>query len=212
MIHLPLITMAGHTPGKRFAGACIAAALGLLCTTATAPAQEAKPATGKKDPVEAPAVPAVPRSEATALKEFKSEMGVLKTWVLAQQKAAKQNPMAGLKLIQEMATKIAKVRTDGLPADLGSEFKNFTGLIKQMAAVFHGMPEDESEMLTWLNKKGADPEFRTKMELIGKELSQSGEKLKEVGKKYGLESELDLDGKEADSKAGAEEDPVVEEK
>lgn len=158
-----------------------------------------------------------PRDQETALKEFKADMAALKKWVAEQKEASESNPMVGLKLIQLMDARIKKIRTDGLPADLGTEFKTMTGLIGKMAGIFKGMPEEEGEMMTWLQNKGSDPEFREKMELIGQEINKTGEKLKEIGKKYGLAEVLDIDGKDGEEKAGddkeaPEEDPVVEEK
>lgn len=192
MIHTPLITFAGF-----------AAALGLLLSSTSAPAQDAA-APEKTEP-------ATPRDEATALKEFKASMGGIKQWMQVQQKAAAQNPLAGLEMLKEMSGKVGKVSTDGLPEDLKKEFVAFQDLLRQMAGVFKDMPKDEDEKLTWLKKKGADPEFRTKMELIGKELTKTSSQLREAGKKHGIEAELDLESK-GEGKEDSNEDPVVEEK
>ena len=191
---------------------CLAAGIAFAFAPSALVAQGKKPAAEKKAaPVEEEkeeAAPATPRSEAAALKEFKADMGAIKTWTVAQQLKAKTNPMAGLKMIGEMNTKIAKVRTDGLPDDLASQYKKMSAIIKKMAAVFKGLPEDEAEMMTWMQEKVKDPEFGEKMQTLGKEATETGEKLKEIGKKYGI-NELDFEGKDK-AKEGDEEDTKEE--
>lgn len=95
-----------------------------------------------------------------------------------------------------------KVRTDGLPDDLSSEYKTLGGVIKKMAVLFKGMPEDDAEFMTWVQSKFSDLQFGAKMEELGAAAKASGKKLKEIGKEHGIE-DLDFDSKQDDE---AEED------
>jgi hypothetical protein len=188
---------------------CLAAGVAFTFAPSALRADDKKPAAKEEAAEEAdkeePA-PATPRSEAAALKEFKTEMAAIKSWMQAQQAKAKAeaNPLAALKAIGEISVKFGKVRTDGLPDDLATHYKKMTGVVKKMAAIFKGMPEDETELKSWMMQKATDPEFGPKMQKLGKEANETGEKLKEIGKKYGLEGELNFDEKKDDD--GADED------
>lgn len=192
---------------------CLAAGVGLFLSPSSLTAQEKKPAAEKKaepaDEEKPDAAPATPRSETVALKEFKSDMGALKKWTQAEKEKAKSNPMAGLKLIGEMNTKVAKVRTDGLPEDLSTQYKKMADVMKRMAAVFKGMPDDDAELMKWIQEKATDPGFSTKMQTLGKEAKETGDKLKEVGKKYGID-ELDFDDRDKGSKEAKGDDDKEE--
>jgi hypothetical protein len=177
-----------------------AAALAQEEKPAAKPAQEA-PAEEEKDKEAAP--PVTPRDKETALKEFKSDMAALKKWTRSKEAEAKTNPLMGLTMIKDMAAKITVVRTDGLPDDLGAEYKKMTGIIKNMAALFKDMPADETGLQTWLQSKFTDPGFGQKMQEFGEAARTTGEKLKEIGKKYGIQ-ELDFHGD--DQEAGEDDD------
>jgi hypothetical protein len=165
-------------------------------------AQEAKPAVGgeqipageKKDGGPSPATP---RSEAVALKEFKADMAALKAWVQAEKAKTAVNPMAMVKMLGEIDTKFLKVRTDGLPDDLAGEYTKMSEAMKKISAVFKGGPADEAELVNWMLAKTKAPGFNEKMEALEKEAKETGSKLKETGKKYGI-TELDFDAKEKD--------------
>ncbi|HEX2750455.1 MAG TPA: hypothetical protein VHM91_20790, partial [Verrucomicrobiales bacterium] len=197
MLNTSLTLRTRSSAGALVKSLCLALGLAFTFAPSALTAQDKKPAADKKAPVEEEekdAAPATPRSEKDALKEFKSDMAAIKKWTIAEQAKAKQNPMAGLKMVGEMNSKIGKVRTDGLPEDLAGEYKKMTGVIKQMAALFKGMPEDEAELMSWAQSKFTDPAFGEKMQALGKEATETGEKLKTIGKKYGLDEELDFDG------------------
>jgi hypothetical protein len=197
-------------PGIPAQAICMLAGMTLAFSPAAAPAQEEKPAA--KPATEAPAEaekdkeaapPVTPRDKETALKEFKADMAALKKWTKSKEAEAKNNPLMGLTMIKDMAAKIVVVRTDGLPDDLGAEYKKMTGIIKDMAALFKDMPADEAALQTWLQSKFSDPGFGQKMQEFGEAAKTTGEKLKEIGKKYGIQ-ELDFHGD--DEEAGEEND------
>src|SRR5262245_59916864 len=97
-----------------------------------APKKEAK--SDKKEATkEKKKAPATPRDEATALKEFKADMKKMKEWVKSQ-KEKETNPAAGMRMITEIQSKMADVRTDGLPEDLSTPFNEMNELLGKMAS------------------------------------------------------------------------------
>ncbi len=207
MLNSSLTLRTRSSAGALVKSLCLALGLAFTFAPSSLTAQDKKPAADEKAPVEEKdAAPVTPRSEKEALKEFKSDMAAIKKWTIAEQAKAKENPMAGLKMVGAMNAKIGKVRTDGLPEDLAGEYKKMTGVIKQMAALFKGMPEDDAELMSWAQSKFTDPAFGEKMQTLGKEATETGEKLKTIGKKYGVDEELDFDGKDKKGKDDGEEE------
>ena len=138
----------------------------------------------------APAAPAVDESKA-AVEAFKTEMQGVKSWVEAQEKAIKDNPMGGLTMMKQLVEKIQAVKTDKLPADLKEAFTGFTGVLGEMGAIFKDAPEKAEEMLPFMMKLAQDPDFQGKMDKLGKSGDEAAAKLKEIAQKYGIE-DLDL--------------------
>jgi|GEM_PF-5328595 len=202
MFKSPLTPCPRHSLRIPVKALCLAAGVAFAFSPGTSFAQSKKAAADKKPAKEAPAEeakeetpPVTPRDEETALKEFKTDMAALKKWSNEQEAKAKANPVIGLKMIKTMSEKINKVRTDGLPTEIASEYKTMGGIISKMAVLFKGMPEDEAEFMTWAQSKFSDAEFGAKMEELGTAAKASGEKLKEIGKKYGIK-DLDFDSKD----------------
>jgi hypothetical protein len=152
----------------------------------------------------APAAPAVDESKA-AVEAFKTEMEGVKTWMEEKGKALDKNPMGMLTLTKQLADKMQAVKTDKLPADLKEAFADFTGIVGEMGAIFKDAPEKAEEMLPFMMKLGQDPNFRTKMEKIGKAGDAAAAKLKEIGAKYGVEG---LDLKPGGGGGASNEDPA----
>lgn len=187
---------------------CLAAGLTFTFAPTSASAQSKKAAAGKKEAKaeeKEESAPVTPREPDAALKEFKADMATLKKWSNAQEAKAKDNPLNGLRMLKEMSNRLNKVRTDGLPEDLESEYKVMTGVITKMAAMFEGMPEDDAEFQTWAQAKFTDADFGAKMEKLGAAAKTSGEKLKEIAKEHGIE-DLDFDSKDEEEEAAEDDD------
>src|SRR5687767_7359086 len=152
----PLTPCPRHSVRILVKALCLAAGMTFAFSPAPAFAQSKKAAADKKPAKEAPAeeakeetAPVTPRDEETALKEFKTDMAALKKWSNEQEAKAKANPVMGFKMIKPMSEKINKVRTDGLPEDIAVEYKKMSSVIAKMAVLFKGMPEDDTELMTW---------------------------------------------------------------
>jgi len=141
-----------------------------------------------------------PRDEATALKEFKADMLKIKEWTESQDKDDEANPAAGIRKITEIASRMGKVRTDGLPEDIAKPMKRMNTLLSKMAGYFTGAPEKDEEFANWMAGKIADPEFvkqmQEEMPKLGAQLEKTGKQLKKVAAKYGMD-ELDFGEKKS---------------
>jgi hypothetical protein len=127
------------------------------------------------------------RSEKDAVEEFKKDTTSLKTWADEQEKGFKADPMAPIKMMKEMVSKMKAVRTDGLPADLKDPWTTIVDDMSKMATITADMPTD-------LTKIGADPammqkmqDIQKKMMEVGPKLEADGKKMAEAAKKYGIE-------------------------
>ncbi len=126
-------------------------------------------------------------SEKEALDAFKAKVEEIKQLSKAGEAESQGNPMGGMGKLKQIMAKVAEIKTDGLPADLKEAFTVAQSKMAGMAEIFKDMPEKQEEMMAWMMKLGTDPAIKEKMETLQKEGDAAFEKLKEVGKKYGIE-------------------------
>ncbi len=124
--------------------------------------------------------------EKAAIEGFKKEVTDFKTWSDEKEKSFK-SPADGLAAFGEMGAKIKAIKTEGLPADLKEPWDAMLVSLAQMVALLEKFPKDAAE----IEKKFADQdfmkEFGAKADAIQEALKPNIEKLKEAGKKYGIE-------------------------
>jgi hypothetical protein len=128
-------------------------------------------------------------SEKEALENFKKSALEIK----AMSKAGKddKDPMAQMAMVKPMLAKMQAIKTDGLPADLKAAWADMKVKVAEMADIMKDMPDKKEEIMAWAQKKFTDPAIAAKMQKMGDEGKAAGEKLKEVGKKYNLDMDMD---------------------
>lgn len=126
--------------------------------------------------------------EQAAVENFKKEAEGLDGWMKEKQKEAGKNPMAGIAIMKEMVAKLRSIKSDNLPDDLKSAWSDFVAKIGKMEALLAEMGANPADMI---KKASSDPAFMQtfgeRMKAIEAEVKPAAERLREVGKKYGLE-------------------------
>jgi hypothetical protein len=126
--------------------------------------------------------------EQAAVENFKKEAEGLDVWMKEKQQAIGGNPMAGVAMMKELVAKLRSMKSDDLPADLKQAWDDFVAKIGKMEALLSEMGSDPAEMI---KKASANPQFMQsfgeRMKAIEAEVRPAAERLREVGKKYGLE-------------------------
>ena len=180
---------------KRFILTLTAAALG--GTLSACNKEEVKTETGKSVEAGKAAVGTVAgkMDEKAALAAFKAQAVALKEWALKNE-PDKTNPAAAIGMIGQMIEKLKGLKTDGLPADLKTAVNNMIAATGKMADVTKDFPKDQEGFMKFMTEKAtADPTFGQKfgeqMSAIGKEVETAGNALKEAGKKYGIDLDID---------------------
>jgi hypothetical protein len=133
-------------------------------------------------------------SEKDALARFKTDMLALKAETDSM-KPDPTNPMAMLTPLKNMLSKLASVRSDGLPEDLKSALIDAQAKVTAAKAVFNDVP-DVSDMKALTEKLTADPALAAKLqkmqEEVPKVMNEVGpamEKVGEAAKKHGVNIE-----------------------
>jgi hypothetical protein len=131
--------------------------------------------------------------EQAAVENFKKEAEGLDAWMKEKQKTAAGNPMAGMAMIKELIVKMRSIKTDDLPADLKDAWTDFVSKIGKMEGLLSEMGSDPAEMI---KKATANPKFMEtfgeRMKAVETEVRPAAARLKEVGKKYGMEQIGDI--------------------
>jgi hypothetical protein len=128
-------------------------------------------------------------SEKDAIEALKKDAVEIKAMAAAGKDS--KDPMAQMTMIKPMLAKMQAIKTEGLPADLKTALVDAKAKIAEMAAIFKDMPEKKEEVMAWAQKAFTDPAIQQKMQKIGEEVKTTGEKLKEVSKKYGVDMDMD---------------------
>ena len=119
---------------------------------------------------------------------------------------AREEPIAMFKAMDDLDERLEPLVTDGLPADLKQAFDRFKSQVKEIAVNWKEMPipldvfeDGEAALTAWVTEKVADdPEFlakfqkemgawETKMTELGSKMEESGDEIREVFEKYGIE-------------------------
>jgi hypothetical protein len=131
--------------------------------------------------------------EQAAVQNFKKEAESLDGWMKEKQKESGRNPMAGLAMMKELVAKLKAMKSDDLPADLKDAWGDFVAKIGKMESLLAEMGANPAEMI---KKAASDPQFMQtfgeRMRAIETEVKPAADRLREVGKKYGLEKIGDL--------------------
>ncbi len=140
------------------------------------------------------------KNEKAAIEDFKTEINSLKTWTESKEKEIATNPMAGMTMINEMGVKMKAVKTSDLPSDLKEAWNDMVAGVDKMTEAMSELPKDPTQMEAFMTKKMQEnpkygQEFQAKMEALGKDMEVRGNKLKEVGKKHGIENLDKIGGK-----------------
>ena len=126
--------------------------------------------------------------EQAAVENFKKEAEGLEVWMKEKQKTVGGNPMAGVAMMKELVAKLRTIKSDDLPSDLKDAWTDFVAKIGKMEALLSEMGSDPSEMI---KKATADPKFMetfgARMKAVEAEVKPAADRLREVGKKYGVE-------------------------
>jgi hypothetical protein len=127
-------------------------------------------------------------SEKDALESFKKSAAEIKAMAAAGKES--KDPMAQMGMVKPMLAKMQAIKTEGLPADLKAALTEAKAKVAEFAVIFKDMPEKKDEIAAWAQKTFTDPAIGPKMEKLGNEVKASGEKLKEVSKKYGADMDM----------------------
>ena len=119
---------------------------------------------------------------------------------------AGEDPIPMFKAIEDLDERLKPLVTDGLPADLKQAFDMLKSQMNDMSVCIKAMPmpidvfeEGEAALTSWVLRKAADdPEFlakfqkdmgawETKMTELGSKMEESGDEIREVFEKYGIE-------------------------
>ena len=96
--------------------------------------------------------------------------------------------MAGLGIMKELVAKLRAMKSDDLPPDLKDAWSDFVSKIGKMEGLLSEIGSNPAEMI---KKAASDPNFMTtfgeRMKAIEAEVKPAVDRLKEVGKKYGIE-------------------------
>lgn len=126
-------------------------------------------------------------SEKDAIESFKKEILEVKAMTDKEKAAAEADPIASMGKMKEVMARVKAIKTDGLPADLKEAFTTAMGKMSALVDVFKDLPEKKEDQMAWMMKLGTDPTFQEKMKTLTEEGDAAFEKLKEIGKKYGIE-------------------------
>ncbi|HWB02688.1 MAG TPA: hypothetical protein VG796_06650 [Verrucomicrobiales bacterium] len=127
-------------------------------------------------------------SEKDAIEALKKDAAEIKAMSKAGEES--KDPMAQMTMIKPMLAKMQAIKTEGLPADLKTALEEAKIKIGEMAVLFKDLPAKKEEVMAWAQKAFADPTLQTKMQKIGEEVKATGEKLKDVAKKYGVDMDM----------------------
>ncbi len=123
-----------------------------------------------------------------AVEDFKKEAAGIDTWMKEKQKEAGRNPMAGLGIMKDLVAKLKGMKSENLPPDLKDAWSDFVAKIGKMEGLLAEIGSNPAEMI---KKAASDPNFMTtfgeRMKAIEAEVKPAVDRLKEVGKKYGIE-------------------------
>ncbi len=123
-----------------------------------------------------------------AVENFKKEASGIDAWMKDKQKEAGRNPMAGLAIMKELVAKLKGLKNENLPPDLKDAYSDFVAKIGKMEGLLSEIGSNPAEMI---KKAASDPNFMTtfgeRMKAIEAEVKPAVDRLKEVGKKYGIE-------------------------
>lgn len=131
--------------------------------------------------------------EKAAVENLKKEVESFDVWMKERGKAMLTDPKSAIAAMSEMVTKLKAIKIDDLPADLKSAWSDFVVKFDQMSVV---MAEITGDPMATAKKALTDPAFRqntmAKMKTITDEMKPIAERLKETGKKYGIEKFSEL--------------------
>ena len=131
--------------------------------------------------------------EQAAVENFKKEAEGIDAWMKEKQKSMAGNPMAGIAVMKELVAKMRAMKSDDLPADLKDAWGDFVAKISKMEGLLSEMGSDPAEMI---KKATADPQFMQtfgeRMKAVEAEVRPAAERLRDVGKKYGIEKVGDI--------------------
>ncbi len=143
-------------------------------------------------PSDKPSAPSKPakRDAAAAMKEFKAEIAAIRALGIKLSAGAKDNPVAGMRMMKVTTAKLAAVRTDGLPDDLRNAYDRMAKFWKATSEIYTDMPEDDAAVEAWAKKKFSDPKFEESFKPVMIEGRTAGAELAKVTAKYVIEIEL----------------------
>ena len=162
---------------------------------------------GRQEPVVVavppPAVVEVDRSK-EAVEEFRAEVLGVRDWLRERTKGAGGNPLALAGSLKGLGEKVKGIRTDKLPPELREAFGDLGEAFGDAGSVLKEVPTKPDEMLPFILKSAQDPEFLAKVQRLLVAGNAAAARLRETGKKYGIEDlDLQIGGGRASEEGGA---------
>ncbi len=150
-----------------------------------------------------PAVVEVDRSK-EAVEAFRGEVLAVRDWLRERTKGSGGNPLALAGSLKGLGEKVKGIRTDKLPPELREAFGDLGEAFGDAGSVLKDVPTKADEMLPFILKSAQDPEFLAKVQRVLVTGNEAAARLRETGKKYGIEDlDLGIGGDRASDEAGA---------
>lgn len=132
---------------------------------------------------------ALTKTELAAVSKFRKEMGALKTWLTKLRDDSHGNEGLAHQIPVRLAAKLAVVRTEGLPKDLGVAFQKLNTNLRKHAELLKDMPKDDGGAMIWMTDKLGEEKFNSATSALQEEQWVAEEELATCAEKYGAEKE-----------------------